>query len=88
MPRRQTRPIPTSRRRYLNDMALARQSEADQSVNGGRLRPTRAERHRNRLPPDENTRESNTPGERHPYAAHGSANEQHAGPKQSGQGDR
>lgn len=37
MPRRQTRLIPTSRRRYPNDMAVARQSEADQSVNGGRL---------------------------------------------------
>src|ERR1700682_1822125 len=29
------RPIPAQRRRYPNDMALARQSEVDQSVNGG-----------------------------------------------------
>src|SRR5258708_23780721 len=29
------RPIPAQRRRYPNDMALARQSQPDQSVNGG-----------------------------------------------------
>jgi hypothetical protein len=38
---RTARPVPTVRRRYPSDMALARQNQRDQSVNPGRPLPGR-----------------------------------------------